>query len=344
MHDPQAQQQYGYSAADTPAAASSQPQYGYGEQVDPAYYDPISYQQWDPTEAANARAEQLERRHIRRLEKDTYVCRRKEGRPKHTTLSQSQCVLSILSFILQLVAIITPQWRIDRYGSFGYGGSKSWGLFSILGRTEQSWQALAEKTCEWWGSMKTFNSCQNPICHWYFVKCRIYNDMHIMSYSVGGMFIIGLIIHAVCIVLTLRMTPKSFRWASIWWTVELCLHVLGLFVHFVSMEELFQGLQNYSFYPDPDLGSSMALSCMSLGMLIIIVILSYALRWTWPEPKEDSEDEAILTPVGSISGKDDLDASGNAVLESDDKAPPLGFEQPQVRPDTRHGDDKAPKL
>merc|ERR1719197_2473634 len=144
------------------------------------------------------------------------------------------------------MAVCMSEWRIDWYGSFGYNERKSWGLFNVKGRTTQSWQVLTENTCKWWGSMRTFNSCQSPICHWYFIKCRTYTDMWMVSWSVGIAFVFGLIIHAVCTMFTFRMTPRSLRWASIWWCVVLFIQITGLVVHFIVMEELFGALQNYS--------------------------------------------------------------------------------------------------
>jgi hypothetical protein len=322
------------------AAAMQQQQMG-GQQQ---FFAP---QQPTPLEVALKRADKVEKLHISRLEKDTYAVRRKEGRPKHTTGSMTSCTLAVISWLLQAIAVFMPEWRTDWYGSFGYGTKKSWGLFTVKGETSLTWQEISENTCRWWGSMRTFNSCQSPICHWYFVKCRVYTDMWMISWAVGFALVFGLVIHGVCTVFTFRLTPRSLRWASCWWFMAAILHISGLIAHFIMMEEQFATLQVYSFYPDPDPGVSVVASCLAFFCLVIVVVLGLSLHYSWPEPEySDSEDE-FDDAMDGYDGYKKRDVQSGSDSGPEDRAPRIiaaGGQQLAPDYDARHGDDKAPAL
>jgi len=192
-------------------------------------------------------------------------------------------ILGVVAWFLQLAAIVLPQWRVDWSGSYGYGHRRSWGLFVVVGKKMQSWQAYQSFACRYWGQLRVFNDCQSPICKWYETKCRVYIDMQIVNYSVGFLFVLELIVHLVCLGLTARLTSRSLRWASSWWVVVAIAHVIAFGSHYFLMEELFADLNKESFYPDPSFGLSFVFSVVALFCLCWVVLGASNLSSKWPE-------------------------------------------------------------
>eukprot|EP00929_Paragymnodinium_shiwhaense_P041479 TRINITY_DN21531_c0_g1_i1.p1 TRINITY_DN21531_c0_g1~~TRINITY_DN21531_c0_g1_i1.p1 ORF type:complete len:379 (+),score=48.21 TRINITY_DN21531_c0_g1_i1:105-1241(+) len=232
---------------------------------------------------------------IKRLGKDTYENRRKEGRPNHTMASITVLILSSIAWVMQAGAIMTPAWRNDWKGMFGYFGSRSWGLWSVSGVRTQSWNEFQTTACKIWGRLNTFAMCQSPICQWYQVKCQSYYEMSMLNYGCGVAFVVCLGIHSVCIFFTAKMTPRTLYWASIWWWVVIVSQLLLLITHYALMESMFGELIAQSFYPDPAFGPSFVASVMALVCLMCCGGLGTILSSIWPMRNLDSDSEDSLS-------------------------------------------------
>lgn len=234
-----------------------------------------------------ARAEELR---IKRLQKDTYSARVKEGRTRHSSTSITVLILGSLSFILQLGAVLMPYWHTDFVGAYGYGASRSWGLFQVSGKLKKGWHEIMTDTCRYWGRLNLFASCSSPICIWYQVKCKTYYEMSMLGYGVGFLFIVELFIHVICLAFTWKLTPRTLAWACIWWWAVIIIHISCFLLYFCISQELFGNLEALSFYPSPSFGVSSVFSGLALFMLMWVTFLGYQLSIMWPRVDLDSSD------------------------------------------------------
>lgn len=236
-----------------------------------------------------------------RLKKDTYQQRRKDGRPVHSMNSIGILVLASMAWLLQVAALSFSNWRQDWKGMFFSTTTRGWGLFTVSGRETLSWHTFQARSCLIWGQLNTFAACGSPICQWYELKCRVYYDMMRVNYACAVLFVVELVIHAACIVLTARMKPRTLYWASVWWWVVVFMHLIVLLVHWMLMEELFGQLTAESFYPDPDFGVAFIASVFSLFFLFFIAGLGFILSATWPMQSlaSDSEEDSDSDDSGN---------------------------------------------
>lgn len=177
------------------------------------------------------------------------------------------------------------------------------------------------------------------------VKCETYVDMATTSHCVAFFLCIGLVVHACCIWFTLRMTPRSLRWAAIWWFPVLVLHIGGILTHFFLFEELFGNLQYYSWYPDPQPGISFILSSMSAFFLLIVAMLAVQLHFFWPEEdfsdlftsSEDSDDSDTPSKKRGKQKKKNKDDSSSSDEDYDPKRDAYGAATNQGQPQQQYG-------
>jgi len=289
--------------------------------------------------------------YLERMENNTYAARKERGQPVHGTTSTWLMILACLSWVMHFAACLIPEWRVDHMGVFGYGHRRSWGLFSVHGVTKMWWQDVQTNTCRYWGQMRVFNSCQSPICQWYQVKCRAYTDMWYVSSIIAVFFFWGLFIHAACIYMTSRMTPRMLKWAAYWWTLAIIFHAAGWIAHWLIFEDLFGRLEALSWYPDPQPGSSLILSGMALFFECIVIFFAWQMHFFWPdvledaldsESETDSDASSTATPTkptkkkqkkkGKKKGKDDSSSSSDS-----DDGPPSKQQQQQQQQQYPHG-------
>jgi hypothetical protein len=226
----------------------------------------------------------------KKLQKDTYKERRKEGRTQHGQTSMASISLGILGWFLNLIALGVPAWRTSFVALFGYASRRGWGLFGVQGREFKAHYEIAEDTCRYFGELKVGNGCFSPICKWYMLKCNTYIEMAIVSYSVGLAMVIVMLIQTCCVVWTIMMSPRLLRWASIWFIVIVLVELACLLVWWLYTETLFENLDVESVYPTPPPGVAFICAATALCFLAINSVLGCTLRTMWPEVDIDGEE------------------------------------------------------
>lgn len=250
---------------------------------------------------------------------DTYEVRRAEGRPKHSNGSLSLLGTGVACWFLSIICIILPEWRSNWYGTMMYPHRRGWGLFWVTGMTTKMHHDVFTDTCRFFQQLTIGGVCVSPICLHYRTKCQVNMVMFGVNYLTGLMMIGAQIIHTLCIVWTLRMTPRLLRWASVWWCLCLCLHVSAVSFWMIMTTTEFQELDADAVYPEPDFSFSFYLWLLVCIGLMTCCVLGCIMKKTWPEESdtEDSDDD---------DDSDDSDDDG-AFLKG--KGPPgKGFKGP----------------
>lgn len=269
------------------------------------------------------------------LESDTYEVRRAEGRPKHGTNSLAIIGFSIFLWFLHLIAIMMPEWRSNWLGVLGYPYRRAWGIFTITGQATRFHHEVMTDTCRFFAQLNVVGVCASPICLWYRTKCQVYMDTMLISYATGFFFLLALIVHALCIIWTMRMTPRMIRWAATWWCACVLLHICTSMFWFIMTEEMFGILDAEALYPQPSFSFCFYCECIVMFGLIIIAFQGVTLMATWPEPESDSS---------TTSDDDDDDYSDLSDADYDqgnDKAWGKGYDNKGMAKGMGKGMDKG---
>lgn len=229
------------------------------------------------------KAVRMEKAYLQRAKKETYKERRKEGRTKHGQTSWASIIIGVFAWLLQVTAILTPNWRASWVGVLGYPHPRKWGLWAIAGAKTQYYHEYSTTTCGFYGQLNVGGLCASPICLWYKQKCSSSIDFWMVGYGVGIGFVVELIIHMLCIFWTVRLTPKFLRWASIWYPVAVVMHVGGLVAWILVTEAEFDELGAKSYYPTPPPGLGVIMSSIAGAGLVICAFFSCLLKAMWPE-------------------------------------------------------------
>lgn len=173
---------------------------------------------------------------------------------------------------------------------FGYASRRGWGLFGVQGREFKAHFEIAEDTCRYFGELKVGNGCFSPICKWYMLKCNTYIEMAIISYSVGLVMVLVMVIQTCCVAWTIMMSPRLLRWASTWFVVIVLVELACLLGWWFYTEMLFDNLDVESVYPTPPPGMAFICAAAALCLLAINSALGCRLRTMWPEVDIDGEE------------------------------------------------------
>jgi len=245
------------------------------------------------------------KKQMEKLEKDTYKVRRAEGRPKHGQTSFTILGVGVIAWFFLAVAIVMPEWRANWIGMLGYPHKRSWGLFSVTGMTSKMHHESMTDACRYFSQLNVAGICASPICLWYRMKCQIYMDLAMVSYATGFFLFICLILHSLCLIWTMRMTPRMIRWAATWWIAQIIMHCSIVVFYWMMTSEAFSSLDNFSLYPEPDFSFCFYMECLCIMCLMVCGILGVTLMKLWPESSSgssDSDDE------DSDEDSDDADA------------------------------------
>lgn len=240
---------------------------------------------------------------MEKLEKDTYAVRKEEGRPKHGQTSMTIMGVGILAWFLLIVAMVMPEWRSNWIGILGYPHKRSWGLFTVTGMTSKMHHEAMTDTCRWFSQLTVAGVCASPICIWYRTKCQVYMDLAMVNYVTGFCYFICLILHTLCLVWTMRMTPRMIRWAAIWWVAQVIIHLSVICFWWLMTGESFSSLDAKSMYPEPDFSMCFYLECLCVMCLTTVAIMGITLMKMWPEESSGSDDD-------SDDSDEDSDESG----------------------------------
>lgn len=251
---------------------------------------------------------------LRRLEKDTYKARRKEGRSQHGTTSTWSLVLGSFAALFQAYALLGNSLRTNWVSVLGYSAARGFGYFGVTGNKWQTWFDLSSATCEGYGQLNVGGVCATPICNWYKLKCDTYVDTMWFSYGCALASIIESVVFVLCLFWTWKCTPRLLRWAATWYPPVMVVHWSCLAIWSVKTELLFGELNKQSFYPSPSLGIGFICGCTAGVFITINTAFAWLLHQMWPEvdlseeawedeEEEDSDDEK-LPAEGAPAGYD----------------------------------------
>lgn len=249
-------------------------------------------------------------RQLDKLEKDTYAVRKAEGRPKHGQTSFTVLGVGVISWFLLVIAMLLPEWRANWIGMMGYPHKRSWGLFSVSGMRSMMHHEAMTDQCRFYSQLNVAGVCASPVCLWYRMKCMVYMDIAMVSYATAFCLFVCLILHTLCLVWTSRMTPRMIRWAAIWWTAQVIIHLSVIVFWWMMTSESFASLDSQSVYPEPDFSFCFYLECLVIMCLGTICTMAITLMKMWPESSSSGS-----------SGDSEDDSSGN----EGNGAPPGGF-------------------
>lgn len=238
-----------------------------------------------------------------KLEKDTYKVRRAEGRPKHGQTSFTILGVGALSWFCLCVAIVMPEWRSNWIGMLGYPHKRSWGLFSVVGMTSRTHSEAMTDVCRYYSQLTVGGMCASPICLWYRMKCQIYMELSMINYTTGFFFVVCLILHTLCLVWTMRMTPRMIKWATIWWIAGVILHFCVIVFWVMMTMESFGSLDSESMYPEPGFSFCFYAECLVVMCNCTIAVLSLTLMKMWPESSSEDESGSDSSESGSGSNQ-----------------------------------------
>mmetsp|Transcript_14226 Transcript_14226/g.16627 ORF Transcript_14226/g.16627 Transcript_14226/m.16627 type:complete len:266 (-) Transcript_14226:47-844(-) len=171
---------------------------------------------------------------------------------------------------------------------------------------------MFQNNCKWYGTLMLGNSCLSPICKWYLLKCQVYFDLCLFSYSAAAVILLGLVIHLLCLIWTWMLSPRTLRWAATWWPVSTFLHLGGAIFWVIITEGIFDSLDEESWYPIPTPGAAFFLACVGGFGECVCVFISFQLMRMWPEvdpddpaqflsdsdePEDDEDEEEEAKPV-----------------------------------------------
>lgn len=248
-------------------------------------------------------------RQLKKLKEDSYAVRREEGRPKHGQTSFAILGLGAFSWFVFATAIALPKWRANWIGMLGYPHARSWGLFTVVGQDSLSHHGYMAAQCKYYSQMAPGGLCMTPICLWYRTKCMMAMNMCAACYASAFFWILVLVLHTLCLVWTMRMTPRLIRWAATWWCAQVILHFAVLMFYVFMTADCFATLDNESMYPEPNFSLCFYMECFTIMCVCTIAILSMTLMKMWPESSSS----------GSGSSEDDSEDSDGA------GAPPGGY-------------------
>lgn len=241
---------------------------------------------------------------MEKLEKDTYKVRREEGRPKHGQTSFTILGLGVVSWFCLVIAIAMPEWRANWIGILGYPHSRAWGLFTVVGMSSKMHHEVMTDMCRYYSQLNVAGVCASPVCIWYRMKCQVALDMIAYNYGTAFMFFICLILHTLCLVWTARMTPRMIRWAAIWWSAQVIIHLSVMVFWWMMSSESFASLDSQSLYPEPDFSFCFYLECLVVMVVTTVATLSFTLMKMWPESSSEGS--------GSDSEEDESSDEGGA--------------------------------
>lgn len=227
------------------------------------------------------------------LDRDTYLRRQEEQRPKHGQQSFTIVGIGIASWFLLLMCLALPEWRASDYGVLGYMHRRSWGLFTVLGKKSMMHHQMFEESCRYMRDV-TFNGmCMTPICHFYRIKCTTYLNLMMFNYFCGFGWAVCLVLHTLAIIWTVRLSPRMIRWADYCWGFQLMAHLTLFSVWNIGTGICYAELDTESYYPEPDNSF-----CVYFEALVIMAVatnwmMGFQLWCAWPEAstEESSEDD-----------------------------------------------------
>lgn len=271
------------------------------------------------------------------LESDTYEVRRAEGRPKHGTNSLCIIALAIMLWFMHLIALALPEWRSNWIGVLGYPFRRAWGIFTVTGRSTRFHHEVFQETCRYYSQLNVGGICASPICLWYRLKCQVYMDMFAICYVSGFFYLLALLIHTLCIVWTMRMTPRMIRWAATWWCACILIHMSTGTFWFMMTQEEFDSLDAEAMYPEPSFSFCFFAECgVTLG-LMCVCFLGFTLMKTWPEPDSDSTSSSDPDDYDEETDSDE-DQWGGGAKGMGKGGPPPGYgAPPQMGYDANYG-------
>merc|ERR1719375_2443826 len=172
----------------------------------------------------------------------------------------------------------------------GYPHKRSWGLFSIVGMESKMHHEAMTDACRYFSQLNVGGVCASPVCLWYRMKCQVYMDLAMVNYTTAFFFFLCLILHTMCLIWTMRMTPRMIRWAAIWWCAQVIIHISIVLFWWLMTSESFGGLDAESLYPDPDFSFSFYLECLVLMCLMTNATMGITLMKLWPESSSSGSD------------------------------------------------------
>jgi len=229
-------------------------------------------------------------RQLKKLKEDSYAVRREEGRPKHGQTSFAVLAIGAISWFFFALALVLPKWRANYMGMLGYPHSRSWGLFAIIGLETVSFHDYMGNMCRYYSQMAPGGLCMTPICLWYRTKCMVSMNMCATHYATAFCFSLILILHTLCLVWTMRMTPRLIRWAATWWCAQCVLHIAVLIFYILMSADCFVSLDNESMYPEPNFSWSFYMEVLVILCICTCAVLSLTLMKMWPESSSSGEE------------------------------------------------------
>eukprot|EP00971_Amphidinium_carterae_P341264 6479981-Amphidinium_carterae.2 len=214
----------------------------------------------DPTQYAQPTAPALDADGLpfeRDIPKDVarVVARRKreQAAHEHTTGSMMLLVFALLLACFHTLALTVPYWRGNKYGIALYPMPRYYGFFHVKGMTMKWHHLAAEHGCAAYGGLRFFNGCVTPICLQYQKKCRAYNEMMYVGYTLGAIYAHSTIIMFVCIYWTFMLTVRKMRWAALWWKIAVFLDVISIAGYVLFSEGMFATMNQEAMYPEQGL-------------------------------------------------------------------------------------------
>jgi hypothetical protein len=272
---------------------------------------------------------------IEKLKQDTYKVRKEEGRPKHGQTSLWIMGLGVVSWMMLCGALFLPEWRTNWFGMIGYMHKRSWGLMVVNGQKSTMHHEMMQDACRYFSQLRVAGICASPVCVWYSMKCQVYMDLAMISYSAAFGWFLCAILHTLCMFWTMRLTPRMIRWAAIWWVAQVIIHMSLVTFWFLMTSESFNSLDAKSMYPEPDLGYCFYMECLVVMIVTTNAVLGITLMKMWPEEssddsddssEEDSDDPLPGMPPGMMGGPPMMGPPQGMMMMPPQGGPPPGYD------------------
>mmetsp|Transcript_55845 Transcript_55845/g.133572 ORF Transcript_55845/g.133572 Transcript_55845/m.133572 type:complete len:346 (+) Transcript_55845:110-1147(+) len=269
---------------------------------------------------------------LKRRKANTFKERRKEGRTMHTKASKTSMIVGAIGLLFNVASLLIPQWRSSWVALIGYGSRRYWGLLAVQGRKMTLHHTMYDNNCKWYGHLMIGNSCISPICRWYLLKCNLYFDLCIISYGCLFFVALGVLVHALCLYWTVALSPRTLKWSAGWWPVAAVMHLAAGIAWIILTENIFEQLDEESWYPVPPPGISFFLAMLGGLSQLVCAYIACNLTKMWPEvdPDDpyqfmtDSEEEGGYGEDSDEEDSEDEDPKKQAQAQKGAQAAPPG--------------------
>ncbi|CAD7949850.1 unnamed protein product [Amoebophrya sp. A120] len=127
-----------------------------------------------------------------------------------------------------------------------------WSWWGVETESQVEWLEWAAQQCDYFTKNNLmFVGCQSPICIWYRLKCKMYNEMAVYQYIVACVMSLALILQFRALLWTTSFSPRELRYAFVSMFCAMWSFVITFFGFDMAMDAVFSQLDRESYYPNP---------------------------------------------------------------------------------------------